>query len=212
MEQGYHPVLAPLLQIEPLAAAIDWPDPGVLQALVVTSSNALAAVPPALHKLPLLAVGNATAAKAGQTGFSMVESANGAASTLAELVRNRLDFAGLPLLLTSGRGQGKALADDLRQAGFSIQHREVYAAHPVTALPVAVIQALQDGNLAAALFFSAETARVFGDLLPPAVHPALMDVEALAMSAAVAAALPPLPWRRIRVAVRPTQHDMLALL
>ena len=65
----------------------------------------------------------------------------------------------------------------------------------------------------AALFFSAETARQSIRLLRRArLHEAVRTVDALAIGRSAAVALEALPWRRIRVAERPDQEAMLALL
>jgi uroporphyrinogen-III synthase len=73
--------------------------------------------------------------------------------------------------------------------------------------------ALATGQIAAALFFSTETAHHFVQLLQRArLHEAVRAVDALAIGQPAAVALQPLPWRRIRVAARPTQDAMLGLL
>jgi uroporphyrinogen-III synthase len=180
--------------------------------VVVASGNAVAGVPAAFHALPLLAVGDATAALARQAGFVCVHSAGADAAALAALAARHCDTKGAPLLLATGARQGTALAADLRQRGFRVLRRIVYMACPVTALPPAALQAVRDGTLHAALFFSAETAAAFVRAVPPDLLSAFADIEALAISQRVGHVLRPLPWRRVRVAVRPTQDDLLALL
>ena len=118
-----------------------------------------------------------------------------------------------PLLLAGGRGQGEALAADLRARGFRVIRRVVYVAAPVTALPDVARDAFASGRLTAALFFSAETARQCVRLLQAArLQEAVRPVDALAIGQAAAVALQALPWRRICVAARPNQDAMLALL
>lgn len=206
---GRTAVIAPLLTIRPrpLAAA------GRLQAVLVTSGNALPAIPPPLRALPLLAVGDATAGRAAAAGFGVVHSAAGDAVALAALACRLCRPEAGALLLAGGAGQGGPLAAALRAAGFRVQRRVAYATRPAAALPAAAAAALRDGELTAALFFSAITARVFVTLLPQAVAPdALQKVTALALSDAVGRALRPLPWRAIRVASHPTQDELLTLL
>ena len=102
---------------------------------------------------------------------------------------------------------------DLRVRGFRVLRRAVYAAMPVPFLPEAARQALEGGDVTAALFFSAETARHFVLLVRRArLHEAVRTVDALAIGQPTALALKVLSWRRIRVAARPTQDAMLALL
>ena len=54
-----------------------------------------------------------------------------------------------PLLLATGRGQGEALATDLRVRGFRVMRRAVYAAVPDPALSDVARQALAAGDLSA---------------------------------------------------------------
>jgi uroporphyrinogen-III synthase len=208
---GYMPVIAPLLAIETLPA--DLPTVASVQALLVTSGNAIDALPASHRHLPLFAVGDTTAARARHGGFDHVRSAEGDAHALAGLVRRSCRADAGPLLLATGRGQGMALAAALRAGGFTVIRREVYAAVPVAALPQAAAQALADGGLAAALFFSAETARHAVHLLRSArLHEAVRGLDALAIGKPAAVALEALPWRQILTASRPTQDAMLALL
>jgi uroporphyrinogen-III synthase len=206
---GRTPLLAPMLRIVPLP--VDLPPPGSLQAVLVTSANAL----PALDghaALPLLAVGDGTAAKARAAGFRVVHSAGGDARALAELAVRVGNARGLPLLLAGQQGQGADLARRLREAGFAVEHRDVYAARPATALPEAARAALCRHAVEAALFFSPATAHAFVSVAVPLPRDAFTAVESLAISPAVAAALAPLPWHRIRIATAPNQDELLGLL
>ena len=206
---GHTPLLAPMLTIRPRPLALA----ALPQAVLVTSGNALAALPPALHARPLLAVGDATAGRAREAGFSDVYSAGRDAGALAALAVQRCRPDRGALLLASGAGQGLPLAASLRAAGFRVQRRVAYAAAPVAALPEAAVAALRAGEVAAALFFSAATARVFVNLLERLLAAELSgNMDAYALSPAVARALGPLPWQAIRVASHPNQDELLKLL
>lgn len=208
---GLVPVVAPLLEIATLAVGL--PDPADIRAVLVPSGNAVRALPAPWHGIPTIAVGDATARLAREAGFIDVRSADGDASALADLVGRLLPTPGPPLLLASGARQGGRLAADLHRRGFRVIHREVYAATPASELPAPAIEALRGDTLRAALFFSAETARAFVTLVGAVgLSPRLADVEALAIGRPAGVALEPLPWRAIRVAARPTQDEMLALL
>ena len=204
---GLLPILAPCLTIQPLPVRLP---PGV-QAVLVSSGNAIPALPEMLHGLPLLAVGDATAARARAAGFGNVSSADGDAAALAALVAGHCP-ARATLLLATGQGQGGGLAADLRRRGFRVHRRAVYAARPVVRLPGPAREALTAGGLRAALFLSAETARAFARALPEALHPALAAVDALAIGQPAADALQHLPWRRVRVSAKPTLDSVLAML
>ena len=205
-QAGFMPVLAPFLQVRPCRVAL--PPTSRVRAVIAASGNALA-LPPGFHALPLLAVGDATAARARDAGFQDVRSADGDASDLAALAARLLRPG--PVLLATARGEGVRLAAMLRRAGFRVHRRAVYASAAVRRFPPAAAQAIREG-LHAALFFSAATARSFVRLLPPALRPHLRDTDAVAIGPGVAAALQHLPWRDLRVAVRPNQDGVLALL
>ena len=208
---GFRPVVAPLLEVRALRPRL--PPPERLQAVLATSGNAVAALPASHRGLRLLAVGDATASRARAAGFSSVESADGDAAALAALAARTCQANAAPVLLVSGRGQGTALAAELRSRGFRVMRRVVYEAVPVPALPEAARLCLAANGLHAALFFSAETARHAVRLLRRArLREAVRGVEALAIGQQAAVALQALPWRRIRVAARPNQDAMLALL
>lgn len=208
---GLVPIAAPMLAIEKLPARL--PPTGGLQAVLLTSANALPALGPGLHELLLLAVGDATAERARAAGFVDVASAGGNAEALAALVLQRCAPARGALLLPTARGEGVQLTRMLRDAGFTVQRRTVYAAVQQKSLPGAAIDGLAQGTVGAALFFSPATARGFTKLLLAALPAGCLNaVDALALSPAVAAALASLPWRRLRVADRPTQDALLTLL
>ncbi len=206
---GLVPIVAPFLLTTMLRVRLPMEQP---QAIVAASGNAAEALPPDLRHLPLLAVGDATAQRAREAGFADVRSANGDAADLARLASARLDPAAGPVMLATGRGQGAALARDLRRQGFRVHRRAVYSADPVAEFPQAAADALANRSVRAALFFSAETARAFVRLLPRTSRVTLAGVDALAIGSMAGDVLRPLPWRAVRVALRPTQDGVLALI
>jgi uroporphyrinogen-III synthase len=208
---GLVPLVAPVLTTRLIDAAL--PASEAIAAVLVTSGSALAALPSAYRNLPLLTVGDATAARARAAGFQHVLSASGDATDLAMLARQRLTPDAGAILLAVGQFQANALADDLRAAGFRVLRRVVYSTIPARTLAPAAAAALRAGAVRAALFFSAETARHFVQLVQRArVGAAVRSVEAISIGQPAAVALGHLPWRRISVAARPNQDEMLALL
>jgi uroporphyrinogen-III synthase len=204
--RGFTPVIAPLLQVRTLFPEV----PHDVQAVLVTSANALD--PVSAWDVKLFAVGDATAARARTIGFEDVTSASGDAAALVALVTEKLHQDAGPLLLLSGAGQGGAVCEGLRHAGFRVIRRVTYAATPVRLLPQAATDALEHGDLHAAIFLSAETASTFVRLLPESSVHNVQGVVAVAIGKAAADALKPLPWREVRLAATPTLDDVLALL
>ena len=203
---GWDPVVAPFLLIERRNPALPKP----VQAVLITSGNALAGLAPS--GLPLLAVGDSTAARARAAGFTDVRSAGRDAAALVDLAVTTLDPARGTVLLASGLGQGKQVADGLRARGFRVSRRVVYAALPPRAFPAEAAAAMQSGTLHAALFLSAETAHHFVRLLPSGLRPVLRSIFALAIGKSTADTLHAVAWRQVRLARSPTLDDVLALL
>ena len=203
-----------MLHIEPRPPFIA---PRQMQAVLVTSANALPALSGLDRAIPLLAVGDATAGPALESGFTNVLSAGRDAVALAELTAAQLSPAAGPLLLASGAGQGMALAADLRQRGFVVRRRIAYRSLQARALPPQVLSALLRGQVRHAMFFSADTARAFvrcikAHGLTATMAERLAAIDALAISAQTADALASLPWRAIRIASHPNQDELVALL
>ncbi len=215
-EMGLTPVVAPVMAIQPAQARL--PPASKLAAVLLASGNAIAALPRAYRSLPVLAVGAATAERARAAGFAKAESADGDARALMALVRSRFSPADGTLLLAAGQGQSQSLAGFLAFAGYTVERRVVYAALPVPVLPEAAAELLRGlvpspSPGCVVLFFSADTARVFMRLVRAAgLEHALPHCEAVTIGHPAAMALEGGGWARVRVAQRPNQEEMLALL
>jgi uroporphyrinogen-III synthase len=206
---GLRPIVTPLMMIQRIPADL----PQDAAAVLITSGNAVVSLPTWARARPLFAVGDATAERAHAEGFTHVLSANGDASDLAALVHRTLPPQLGQLLLLTGKGQGAALTDLLHAQQRDVAVREVYEAVAVPTLPARAAAALQDADLRAAMLFSAETARQFVRLVTAAgLEASTQNTDACAISQATGVALEALRWRRIRIASRPNQEEMLALL
>lgn len=204
---GWTPVLAPALLLTPCPMTLR----PVAQALLLPSRAAARALTP--WEIPVLAVGDGTAAEARAQGFAQVTAAEGNAASLTALAAATLRPAAGPLLLAVGEGYSTALAAALRAQGFRVQRRVVYAATPATALPPPALAALAAGEVGSALFFSPRSASIAAALLRDAgLAEICVTIEALALSPRIAAALAPFPWQSIRATSRPNPEALLALL
>jgi uroporphyrinogen-III synthase len=202
-----------MLSIRFLDAAA--PDRDRYQGILATSANGVRALARlvAWRDLPLWAVGDASAREARELGFVTVHSAAGDVATLAELVAARADPAAGPLLQVAASRLAGDLAGALTDRGFAVEKAVLYEAEPAYDFSPALIAALAQERLAAALFFSPRTAATFVRLAERrALGQSLRRIKALALSGAVAEALAPLPWRAVAVAERPDQAALLALL
>ena len=203
VQLGFEPVVAPCLSIIPLSAKL----PERPAAIVITSAQAIAGLPESFHKVPCFCVGDATRG----------ENARGWVCVRGKCLGRRQKFVSAghdasrcrhPSVGGGCERHGMALARQLRQAGVSVIRRTVYSAQPLRVLPSQVATAIAAGEIAAALFYSAETVRAFIRLQPGGTA----RIDALALSPAIADVLQGLPWRSIRVALAPTEADLLALL
>ncbi|QJE73211.1 uroporphyrinogen-III synthase [Aerophototrophica crusticola] len=210
---GHRALVEPLLDIRLL------PLPGLeldgLQGVVATSVNGVRALAGAtdVRSLPLYAVGGKTAAMARDAGFASVVEGGGDAASLAGLLARTLDPRAGPLLHVSGADVAADLGALLAPAGIGVRRVVGYQAVAAGRLSPDVQLALAEGRIGAALFFSPRTARTFASLCTiEGVSAACAGLTALCLSQAVADGLAGLGWGAVRVAERPTQEALLALL
>lgn len=213
-ERGWRPLIAPLFEIAPFTPLLSFP--ASLQAVLITSANALPYLPPPVPHLPLLAVGEASAEAARAAGWEKVMSAGGDGAALVRLAERCLDPEGGPLLLAVGKGQGEAVAAGLARLGFAVERREVYRIAPFSRLAPEAEAALshpEAHRLRAVLFFSGETAQIFRRLYEEGGGRwQLAALAAIAISRASASVLEDLPWQRLAHADKPDQASLLARL
>jgi uroporphyrinogen-III synthase len=215
--RGVASMLAPMLAIHPLPEAAQRLADALIgaQALLFTSANGarVFAAASARRELPVLAVGDASAAAARIANFRSVMSAGGDVEDLARLAAARLAPGHGPLVHVAGREVAGDLSGLLAERGFTVRRAVIYAAEPAAALPEEAAAALRSGALDFALFFSPRSAGQFVRLAAAAgLAPFCRRVGALALSPAVADALAALPWRRIVIAAAPNQPALLSAL
>jgi uroporphyrinogen-III synthase len=199
-ERGAEPVLAPLLTIVP--CSFDTSTEGA-QALIFTSSNGVRAFPDVYgaRSLPVLAVGEATAAAARAAGFADVRSADGDANALAALARATLSPAGGGLIHIGGTHVAGDLSGRLTAAGFRVERRVAYAAVAASVAPDAF-----SGPLDIVLFHSARAAQTYIALGAPGSE----NLIAGCLSSAVAKAASGTCWKGMITAPAPRENDLLA--
>lgn len=210
---GHSVADAPLLSI---ALTGPMPDLDGVQALIVTSRNGLSAVAPlpeAALRLPLFAVGPATADLARSLGVRRIVEGPGTGRGLAEVIRAEVDPGAGALVHLAG----DTLAFDLRSAlaphGFDIRTEIVYRTETVAAFPPEVADTLRQGGFDAVVLMSPRTARVYARLVGAAeLAGAASRMLHVCLSEAVARELVPLGPVRVAVARSPHSQEMLALI
>ncbi len=210
---GITPVVMPLLSLELLPAEL--PDPDGIAAIALTSGNALRALEASgsvgrYHHIPVYTVGDRTADRAEELGFSMVTSASGAFADLAELLAHA-PIEG-PIFYPSGREVSADLGRSLLPFGRTVLAVPVYAMNPPARLDEEVAEGLVRKEIEAALFYSRRTAEAFVRLAGPVLADAQrMSLGMLCMSEAVAEPLVDAHFVRIALAERPDEEAMMGL-
>ena len=208
--RGIEVVIEPLMQVRYLAsAALDLKG---VQAVLCTSANGVRALAlaSAERQVRLLAVGDATAARARSEGFTEVESAAGDVGDLARIVAARLRPHDGPLLHVAGNVVAGDLGAVLRERGFAVERHVLYEARPAAALSSTTTEGLRSGSIDFALFYSPRTAAIFAELAAHAgVAECCATMMAVSISRAADAALAGLRWLDRRIAERPNQSSLL---
>ena len=215
--RGFDVLLAPMLRFEPMALLED--EDADYAAIIVTSANALRAIEPQLPghrwlKLPLLAVGDRTAAAARRAGFSKIISAEGDSQDLRELILakargKKREFGRGPLLYLAGADLSRDLAGELGEHGLTVVTRTTYRMVASSDLPPEALEAIAANQVQAVLHYSARSARVFVD----AVRAAGVEISALAVpqcciSANVATVLREAGASRVALASSPDENSL----
>lgn len=209
--RGVQSVIEPLLTIE----HIKGPklDLDGVQALVMTSANGVRAFMARCsnRSLPVLAVGDVTAAAARLAGFENVQSASGDVGSLASLIIESLEADGGAVVHAAGSKIAGDLSGLLKDAGFDYRREVLYQAHKVDELSSVAVQALKAGIISGVLFFSPRTAATFANLaIEAGLADACGNLTAFCLSQAVADEADAIEWGRIAVAESPGQESLLA--
>jgi len=184
--------------------AVDWtpPDPGSLDAVLMTSANAARFGGENLaryHSLPLYAVGAATARAARDAGFADVTSgaADGAAIVALAVAQGKRR-----LLHLAGRDH-----IPLNDRAVAIERRIVYASDAVSALPDLARKSISGGALG--LLHSVRAAQLFGELFDAArLDRSRLMIAGLSPAICAAAGV---GWSRVAAAPTPDDEALLAI-
>jgi len=211
--RGYAVEIEPMLAVVPVVAPVL--DMGDVQAVLFTSANGVRAMASASkgRDFAVFTVGDASAAEARRLGYTQVHSAQGDVASLATLVAETCEPESGPLLHVAANVVAGDLQGILEKHGFAVRKACLYESRTAVALSPELAEALKSARIDAALFFSPRTAETFVTLAKNAgVDGDLAGVAAYALSPAVADKLRAVSWRTLRVADRPDQEALLAIL
>jgi uroporphyrinogen-III synthase len=218
--RGFEVVAAPMLRFEPFGFAAEA-EPAY-GGIIVTSANAVRAIESQLTnspllKLPLLAVGERTAAVARAVGFQKVLSADGDAAALRDLVMEAAKAKKLkkksPLLYLAGEEISRDLAGELREQGFEVVTHIAYRMVPAKSLPGEVVDGFAAGRIEAVLHYSRRSAQAFVE----AARTGGVEISALALpqcclSAQVAEIVRDAGATQVTVAAQPDENALFEAL
>jgi uroporphyrinogen-III synthase len=211
--RGHDVLLAPMLRVESLSTAELGAGPWA--AILLTSANGARAIVAhrrvgELKQLPVLAVGDATAAAARDAGFAQVASAGGDGADLVRLVMQQVPAVGAPLLYLCGEERARDLAGELGERGFKVETAAVYRTVKAEAFPDGVRAALSAGQVDGVLHFSRRSVEGYLQCtrnLPGALEPAHFCLSERAAEPLRAAGA-----KAVRVPERPDERSLLALV
>lgn len=211
---GHQVTLAPLLRVEPLSDAALGEGPWA--AVLITSANGARAI--ATHprrgellRLPVLAVGQASAAAARHAGFTDVTSADGDGGDLARLAAVRFAGSTRPLLYLAGEERARDLGAELARAGLTVATAAIYRTVKARTLPDEASTALRSGAVDGVLHFSRRSVESYLDCTRELAGAALAPVQ-YCLSPRAAEPLRAAGAGQIRIADKPDEAGMLALV
>jgi uroporphyrinogen-III synthase len=207
---GVESLIAPLLSIE--AFKTETPDLSGVQALLLTSANGVRAFAHLSkeRKVPIYAVGHASAWAAREAGFEKIKSGGGDVETLAALVCETLDFRDGAVLHIAGSMMAGDLAGILGRSSFDYRRVQLYHAIKATDLPPQCQIAIKDAEVDGVVLYSPRTAQAFVDLLTKArLDDYTGQLSAFCLSEAVAVKIVAYDWARVVVAKTPDQAALI---
>jgi len=167
-QRGHQATVEPLLSVS-FDEADEFDLDGV-QALIATSRHALRALRAhplraAARKLPLFAVGRATASEGRALGFETVITGAGRLEELVAHVVAVTDPAAGLMLHLAGDTLAGDLKGDLESHGFRVLQRVVYRMRAVNALGEEAIEQLASGEIDGVILMSPRTAALYATLM-----------------------------------------------
>jgi len=208
-ENGLDPVLCPLMEVVFHDEKVDLAGIG---ALAFTSANGVRAFAQnsSERKLPVFAVGEATAEIAKENGFGEVYVAGGDVEALAALIADHHAGVSGEVLHVAGAARAGDLVAALKAQDISARRIVLYEAREAARSPQ-----MSEGRTQAdwVALFSPRTATLFAKLVKvEGIENQISEMRAVCLSEAVADAAKTLDWRSIHTAKRRNSAAMIALM
>lgn len=200
--------IEPMLEVQ-MNPNFVWSYAEEIQAFLVTSQNVffhpnIKEVP---KHIPLYAVGDKTAERAYQSGFSKVICGHQNARSLETLVLQTAKFNKGSIIYLSGDVIRYDFESSFKEKGFIYERFIIYYVTPVSFLTPEVQADIYNQQFSMICFFSPRTAENFIKILSPYTN--YKKILAICISEAVADKLVHTQWRNIRVASTASNDGML---
>ncbi|WP_440958309.1 uroporphyrinogen-III synthase [Oceanicaulis sp. LC35] len=207
-ERGFEAVNAATAVLTSQAITLDLQGVSLIAVTSPFGASCLAKATPE-RRVPVIAVGDVTAARLRDAGFEKVNSASGDARDLLAMIRERAPEG--EVLHVRGVDQTGDLRAELSAKGIRARSEILYAAESVPTLPDTVWTALSEG--APVLIHSAKGAERFAALAQAQGHlDALLHARVIAISSAAAEPLKSLGVAKLKIAKRPDEAALFDAL
>lgn len=209
--RGHDVLIDPVLEVRLLPVPPQGAD---IVAVAVTSANAVPALAGMDPRLPVFAVGEATAAAARAVGPARkIRVAEGSGIALAQLIRRSATPGRGTILHLAGTDVRPGFERELVELGYGYRRAIVYETMPTDEIDPAVATAIRDHRLDAVLLYSPRSAALWAAKVRRlGLGPHLHVTIAACLSNAVAEPLRGLVLREVRVARAADQKSLLGCL
>ncbi len=214
-EAGYDTHIFSVLNIEPMEKKLpkEIKDTiGDIQAIAFTSKHAVdsATSLPDFAALPAFTVGEATAQKAREAGFTQVVACEGNAHALQENLMRHCHPSHGRILYLRGQDVYTHLSPALEQQGYEVSERIVYKAVAAPELSPELIAELRQGKIHAVTAYSARSLNIVESLIHHhALENASRAMHLICLSAPIARGATSGLWHKVVHATAPHQTAML---
>jgi uroporphyrinogen-III synthase len=173
----------------------------------------VAPFPDSALRLPLFAVGPATAALGRALGFPNVIEGPGTGRELAGVIADQIDASAGSLLHLAGETLAFDLEGALATQGVKVRTETVYRTEPASAFAPGIGDSFREGSFDGVVLMSPRTAKVYATLVGDAgLGTAARRMVHFCLSDAVGRELTSLGAIRVAVARSPNSQEMLALI
>lgn len=211
--RGHEVLACPLIAVQ--RTGEPKPSLTATQAFIVTDADGARALANAVgvRTFPVFCESAGTAAELNRLGFKDARSADGDATTLARLIEKNLTPKLGGLVYVCSTSAPVNLSAMLSNMGFAVRMAALYAVTRADALPAALAEALKNGALDGAAFFSADEARAFVQLVQKANLDALTEnMIAVVAAPVIAAPLTVLKFKRVVTAPRSDAETLIGFI